>query len=686
MQQALTLGSFAFCTALVGLITWLITRHDRHDTSTGYFLGGRSLTGGFIAGSLLLTNLSTEQLVGLNGAAFNDGICVMAWEVIAGMSLVVMALCFLPRYLKSGIATIPEFLEKRFDDHTRTITSFIFLIAYAAILLPMILYTGATGLNGILDMRALTGLQSDTAVLWLSVWMIGLIGSVYAIFGGLRTVAVSDTLNGFGLLTGGILIAYLGLQAVNPDPVAALGELKEAHPEKFNSLGGPDQSVPFSTLFTGVLLLNLFYWCTNQQIIQRAFGATNLREGQKGVLMAGVFKILAPAILVLPGILAFAMFGFVSIEGERTPIKEITREKITVVGLKDGEDAFIQGDRAVELLGTSDLESARDRVGSTLTVDDKDVEVVDVLGPRTVVAGTTPGVHEYVEITEKRYKTLVSPRKADRAYGVLVRTVLPPYLAGFFAAVMVGAILSSFNSVLNSSATLFSLGVYQHLLHPDASETQVIRAGKTFGWIASIAAMSTAPLLAGQESIFGYLQKMNGLYFIPIFAVVLVGMLTKRVPAIAANLALITGFVAISLGYFVPVLSEKVTAMHEFHFLGAVFVSLILLMLAIGAIKPRETPWEQVDAQQVDLTPWPLAKPVGFGLIAVVLVIYLSLADWSVVTQSRDSDPDARSRVAPASSDATQRPGPSPTWPTLTTSEADAASIRHVLPPAPAPI
>ncbi|MCA9054448.1 MAG: solute:sodium symporter family transporter [Planctomycetaceae bacterium] len=547
MQPALTLGSFALCTALVGFVTWLLTRHDKHDTSEGYFLGGRSLTGGYIAGSLLLTNLSTEQMVGLNGAAFNDGICVMAWEVIAGVSLVIMALCFLPRYLKSGIATVPEFLEKRFDDHTRTITSFIFLIAYAGILLPMILYTGATGLNGILDMHELTGLQSDSAVLWLSVWLIGIIGSIYAIFGGLRTVAVSDTLNGFGLLTGGILIAYLGLQAINPDPVAALGELREAHPEKFNSLGGPTQSVPFSTLFTGVLLLNLFYWCTNQQIIQRAFGATNLKEGQKGVLMAGVFKILAPVILVLPGIIAFHLYS-------------------------------------------------------------------------------ADGI------------------KADHAYGTLVRHVLPPSLAGFFAAVMVGAILSSFNSVLNSSATLFSLGVYQHLLRPGATEAEVIKSGKVFGWIIAIAAMATAPLLAGQESIFGYLQKMNGLYFIPIFSVVLVGMLTKRVPAIAANVALIVGFAAISLGYFVPALAERVAQMHEFHFLGAVFVSLILLMLAIGAIKPRENPWEQVDAQEVDLTPWPLAKPVGFTLIAVVLGIYISLADWSILRS-----PDAAPTTAAAS-------------------------------------
>ena len=137
----MTIITFLFFTALVGVLTWFLTRRDDHGTSTGYFLAGRTLTGGFIAGSLLLTNLSTEQLVGLNGAAFTDGVTVMAWEVIAGASLVLMALYFLPKYLRSGIATIPQFLELRYNGTTRSITSFIFILAYALILLPIILYS-----------------------------------------------------------------------------------------------------------------------------------------------------------------------------------------------------------------------------------------------------------------------------------------------------------------------------------------------------------------------------------------------------------------------------------------------------------------------------------------------------------------------------------------------------------------
>lgn len=532
----LTLLSFVFFTGLVAFITWRIVRGKTDSTSDGYFLAGRSLTGGFIAGSLLLTNLSTEQLVGLNGAAFSDGISVMAWEVLAAVALVFMALFFLPRYLKSGIATVPDFLAERFDNTTRTITSLIFIVAYAGILLPIILYTGATGLAGILDLKTMTGIQSDASILWMTVWMIGIIGSIYAIFGGLRSVAVSDTLNGVGLLIGGVLICVFGLQAVSSDGVlAGLKVLKEAHPEKFNSLGGPDQSVPFTTLFTGVLLLGLFYWCTNQQIIQRTFGASSLKEGQKGVLMAGIFKVLAPLIMVIPGIIAFHLYA--------------------------SEDF-----------------------------------------------------------------------KPDQAYGTLVRNVLPQPLAGFFAAVMVGAILSSFNSALNSTATLFSLGVYKHMIKQDTvDDSRVIGVGKIFGAAIAVFAMSVAPLLAGQTSIFGYLQKMNGLYAIPIFSVVLMGLINRRVPAMAANIALAGGFIIISLGYFVPVLNQVVARMHDFHFLGLVFAVLILFMLIMSKIRPLPAPWVHKHSGHVDLTPWKWAKPFGYGLVTVVLVIFVMLADTSVI-------------------------------------------------------
>ncbi|EMI46870.1 symporter YidK [Rhodopirellula sp. SWK7] len=528
----------------MGVLTWWITRNDDHETSSGYFLGGRTLTFPLIAGSLLLTNLSTEQMVGLNGVAFTDGLCVMAWEVVCVISLVFMAWFFLPHFLRSGVATVPEYLAIRYDHPTQVITNAIFLVAYVGILLPIILYTGATGMIGILNVPAMlgslpatVGIDPGTLALWMIVWCVGIIGSIYALFGGLRTVAVSDTLNGIGLFVGGFMITGFALSQLGDGDgmMAGADRLISEQRARFNSVGGPDASVPFGTLFSGVFLLTLFYWTTNQQIIQRTFGASSLAEGQKGVLLTGALKLLGPIFLVLPGMIAFSLFA--------------------------GQDI-----------------------------------------------------------------------KPDEAYGRLVNRVLPAPLTGFFAAAMLGAILSSFNSALNSSCTLFSLGVYKNLIRKDASETLVVRSGKVFGWIVAIIAMCVAPLLANTTSIFGYLQKMNGMYFIPILVVVLIGMSTKRVPPIAAKLALAIGFAVIATGYFVHPFDEMVAALHELHFLGLVFLFLVSLMLVIGKTVPRETDFEQTDAGAVDMTPWRYTPVAGMALIAMVFAIYIFFADFNALS------------------------------------------------------
>ena len=540
----MVLLSFLGFTLFAATLTFFITRNSEKNSSTGFFLGGRSLTFPVIAGSLLLTNLSTEQMVGLNGAAFIDGMAVMAWEVVAVVALVLMALFFLPKFLRAGITTVPQFLENRFDKRTQSLTNMVFLLAYAFLLIPIILYSGAVGLSEMLDLKALTGItepveflgkehSADTVILWLTVFMIGIMGGIYTRFGGLKTLAVLDTINGIGLLIGGFMIAWFALDRVSDGQGILEGWtiLKEANPERLNSIGGSDTGVPFSTLFTGVALLNLFYWCTNQQIIQRTFGASSLAEGQKGVLLTGALKLLGPIYLVLPGIIAFHLF-------------------------------------------------AADGISN------------------------------------------------DKAYGTLVREVLPPQLTGFFAAVMVGAILSSFNAALNSTSALFTIGLYKHAINPKGSEESAVRAAKIFVVTIAIAAMLVAPLLAGQDSIFAYLQKMNGIYFIPIFSVVVVGMLHPRVPSAAAFTSLLVGLILLAFKYFAPGMDAAVDKlfMYNFHFLGFVFALLVGIMLVWAAIKPREEAWVLETSTPIDMTPWKGAKVAGLILLVVVVSIYISFA------------------------------------------------------------
>ena len=566
---AVTISSFLLFTGLVAFLTWFMTRKNNYESNDGFFLAGRSLTFPFIAGSLLLTNLSTEQMVGLNGDAFTDGLSVMAWEVMAVVALVMMALFFLPKFLRAGITTVPEFLAQRFNRRAELICNIIFLSAYAVILLPIILYTGARGMLDVLDLHSMIGFTSDTQALWCLVIVVAVIGSLYAIWGGLSTCAISDTLNGIGLLAGGLIITYYAFYALGgtPDPTGTIlpgsGDfsrgistfVEEAEATgRLNSIGSNDAKTPFFSLFTGIFLINTFYWCTNQQIIQRTFGAKSLGEGQKGVLLTGFLKLLGPIYLVVPGIIAAIMVT------------------------KGFNLANIGAD------------------------------------------GVLP---------------------SDKAYGSLVNFVLPDWLTGFFAAALLGAILSSFNSALNSTCTLFSLGIYKGLICKDAPDHKVVKTGRWFGVIITVISVIVAPLLAETGGIFGYLQKMNAIYFIPILTVVVVGMMTKKVPAFAAEIALIAGIVLIAMGYFVPPFNKIPEYMHEYHFVALVFLILVVFMLLAGKFAPRKVPYEPLDAKATDMTPWKYAVHTGVVLLLIVAAIYIFFADFSSIDKKNIPRPQA---------------------------------------------
>ena len=526
------MGAFNFIvflgfTALVAWLSYIWTKGTDEHHSEGYFLGGRSLTAPVIAGSLLLTNLSTEQIVGLNGQAYAEGILVMAWETLAAIAIVITALVLLPRYLRAGIATIPGFLEERYDAGTKTATSLLFLSGYVIVLLPIVLYSGALAMSTMFDVPAVLGV-SDRAALWITVWAIGIVGSIYAIFGGLKAVAVSDTINAVGLFLGGLLVPVFGLIAIGEGSLfTGISVLWAENPEKFDAIGGSEASVPFATIFTGMMLVQLFYWGTNQAIIQRALGAKDLQEGQKGLILAALLKIFGPVIVVLPGIIAWHLF-----KGE-----------------------------------------------------------LDV---------------------------------ADQAYPRLVTEVLPFWARGFFAAVLFGAILSSFNSALNSSVTLFGVDIYRQYFNARASDEQTVAAGKKFGWVLAIASMTIAPFIANApQGLFGYLQEVNGCYSIPILTIILVGIFTRNVPPIAAKIGLLSGVVLYILSQFV--LKPAVGAdnyPHFLHVMAVLFVLNICIMLVIGRIWPMVPEYVPRDAKAVDMTPWALAKPMGLVIVAIVVSTY----------------------------------------------------------------
>lgn len=308
-MNVVQIASFFFFTLLVAIITWWKIRKNDIKSQQGYFLAGRSLKAPVIAASLMLTNLSTEQLVGLSGQAYKSGMSVMAWEVISAIPLIFLALIFLPRYLKRGIATIPDFIEERYDKTTRIIVDCCFLIATGICFLPIVLYSGSLALNSLFHVSESTGM-SQSMSMQVMVILLGLTGTIYAVFGGLRAIAVADVVNGIGLVIGGLLVPVFGLMVMGDGSVTeGINQLVTVHPERLNSIGGSNDPVPLGAALTGLILVNTFYWCTNQGIVQRTLASKSLAEGQKGALLTAFLKMLDPLILVLPGVIAFHLYA-----------------------------------------------------------------------------------------------------------------------------------------------------------------------------------------------------------------------------------------------------------------------------------------------------------------------------------------------------------------------------------------
>ena len=288
-------GVFLGLTLLMALATWWQVRRmggRSTDSNSEYFLAGRNLTWPFIAGSITLTNLSTDQLVGMNG---NQMFLLAWWELSALAGLAMLGLVFLPIYYRNNCTTTTELLERKYGSkHLRATVSVLFLAGNVFIYLPIMSYTGALFLKTMFA----TGIP-----LMVLAGAIAAVGAAYTILGGLRAVAVYDTFSGVGVLGMAAAVTVLAMAAIGFDfsgiPV-----------ERLSMIGGPDSPIPWPTLLTGMIFIQMFYWSTNQTITQRAMAAPTLREGQKGILAAAVIRFLfIPAIVVVPGVCAYKLFG-----------------------------------------------------------------------------------------------------------------------------------------------------------------------------------------------------------------------------------------------------------------------------------------------------------------------------------------------------------------------------------------
>jgi SSS family solute:Na+ symporter len=299
----------AFFAVVIGISLY---KSRQEKSSEDYFLAGRGLGFWLIGFSLIASNISTEHFVGMAGAGFGEaGLAIASYEWVAAITLVFVALYLLPRFLRSGIYTIPEYLEYRYSPAARAIMAVFMMLMYLGVALPSILYSGAIGITTIFGID-----------LTLAVWLIGLIAGAYTIYGGLKAVVWTDLFQGLALLIGGAIVLVLGLQAVG-----GLDAFLEKSGHKLHMILPADHpDIPWTALFVGIWIPNLFYWGLNQFITQRTLGAKSVRAGQNGVMLAASIKLIIPFIIVFPGIIALQLYGDQIAKGDQaypTLIREI---------------------------------------------------------------------------------------------------------------------------------------------------------------------------------------------------------------------------------------------------------------------------------------------------------------------------------------------------------------------------
>ncbi|MFY2762761.1 solute:sodium symporter family transporter [Arenimonas sp. MALMAid1274] len=462
---SIQLSIFIGLTALVAALTWWRCRGAVRDAnaSKDYFLAGGTLAWPYIAGSLLLTNISAEQIVGMNGAQVA---LVAWWEFGAVAGLLILAHVLIPLYYKHGCTTTPELIERRLGDAgLRAMVSVLFLLGYLCILLPVVLYTGSLFMKSMFN--------PDMSLFQIAIGFAA-VGLAYAAFGGLRAIAISDTFNGVGLLVLGGTVTVLALAAVDFD-------LSGIPAERLTLIGAPDSDIPWTTLLTGMVFIHVFYWGTNMVIAQRALAARSVREAQKGLYAAAAFKLVLPLIVVLPGLIAYKLYGDVG----------------------------------------------------------------------------------------------------DSAYGRLVGDVLPPWLSGAFAAVIAGAVLSSYNSCLNSASALYACDLHIRYVNPKAD---VKRVGQWVAVLFTIGSLLIVPVYEHSRSIVDTLQRLNGLYSMPVLAIFIVAVAFPWVGGRAARVGLAFGALMYAVFTFVW------SPLHYIHLMAITLATTLVVILLANRLLPRAAP------------------------------------------------------------------------------------------------
>ncbi len=585
-----------FLVFIVAVVTTGILMSRREMDSESYFLAGRGLSWWLIGFSLIAANISAEQFVGMSGQAARDsiGLAVASYEWIAAVTLVVVAFFFLPKFLRSGIYTIPEYLEYRFNHVARTIMSLLMVAIYVGVTIATVIYLGAKALVPLFT-GELYGIPMNLTTL---AWVVGISAALYVMAGGLKACAWADLIQGSALIVGGAVIMVLAFMALDRpgdfegiDAAAVHQSLEVGEDASFGEkfaklkqekmhmvLPKENTFLPWTALLLGIWIPNFYYWGLNQYIMQRTLGSKSLAQGQMGAVFAAGLKLIIPFIVCVPGIIAFTLYGQKmqenAMQDERfnAPVlKEFEAVKSNPENAKfvfpfDGDFAALHPELAnnvfafngavvgVNVIQGDDPETLRAATIAFLAEKDdvfKKKHEEDELGLSdlngAVVDWATRDDRPSWQQMLPRDESAIAKKQElvgydyDGAFPLLIRYLTPEGLRGFVLAALMGAVISSLASMLNAASTIFTMDIYREYINKNASQTNLVWVGRLCVPVCVVIGCLIAPELADPKfrGAFAYIQEFQGYVSPGVLTIFLFGLFVPRSPRACGVVGLI---------------------------------------------------------------------------------------------------------------------------------------------------
>ncbi|MDR1958483.1 MAG: hypothetical protein LBQ54_05505 [Planctomycetaceae bacterium] len=656
------------------------------DSGESYFLAGRGLAWWLIGFSLIAANISTEQFVGMSGQASTYiGLAVASYEWIAAVALVVVALFFLPKFLKSGIYTIPEFLEYRYNKLARTIMSLSMMVTLVGITSAVVIYSGAKqytvffkDVDLILEVSGKRLFDGNPLNLTSLAWVIGIVAAVYVFLGGLKACAWADLLQGSALILCGGCVLWFALNALQKADVPTMQEAMqvmdlpqdqiaqtvpklEAAPaiERFQMINNhklrmnlpwTDSILPITALFFGIWIPNLYYWGLNQFIMQRTLGAKSLGEGQKGVVFAAFLKLLIPFIVIFPGIIAFNLYhsdmkesrqeGFFGREYIRAKRDgTLSSDRINAIKM-DGARKKIEANNRTNLLFKYDEKFVQFEPEATQMLISYNAEKLKVVLP----PGISPmaAQKEIEKANQKlpvpfRYAKELNGYDSDAAFPILVNKLIPPGgLQGFVLAAIFGTIVSTLAAMMNAASTMFTMDIYKQYFHKKASDRILVVIGRFCVILFVIISCLIAPYLDDPKygGVFTFIQEFQGFISPGILAAFLFGFIVPRAARWSGVAALLLGPATFGLlKYSISFISadtHPVAALLLTSFLNRMvitFLVVLIMMTLLTLIWPKKEAFQQQVTTKLNMQASPLAFVVGILIVAATIALYVYFWD-----------------------------------------------------------